>query len=168
MYDILCLGSGKTQLCLTLALRSQLAEDRGGLNGHCCYLSCCEGEFPIRRLVQISKQCEEQYGISEDELLKGVHIEQFYNMTDVLNSMNKIIPDMCMNNNIKLIIIDSIGGLMRVEYDTKNKQEVFKRTNALFNFARKLKWIASTFQCAVLVVNQVINIIIQYSFIHLN
>ena len=45
-------GSGKTQICLSLSLNCQLSIEDGGMNGGCAYLSCGEGEFPIRRLLK--------------------------------------------------------------------------------------------------------------------
>ncbi len=56
---------------------------------------------------------------------------------------------------IKLLIIDSLAGLLRFEYDTTSSDEMKQRTVLLFQIAKKLKWIADTFSVAVVVVNQV-------------
>jgi RecA/RadA recombinase len=98
-------GCGKTQLCLMLSLQVsilthyhkprhqsrishmcgsqiQLDEVCGGRSGAAAYLSCGEGTFPIRRLSQLATAYEGRTGISCDQYLSNVHIEQCYNIDD--------------------------------------------------------------------------------------
>lgn len=65
---------------------------------------------------------------------------------------------MCAKNGIKLLIIDSLAGLVRTEYEVggnKSTREIVDRTEYLFRFAQSLKWLADTFQLCIVVVNQV-------------
>ncbi|CAM9314337.1 unnamed protein product, partial [Chrysoparadoxa australica] len=54
-------GSGKTQLCLQLALQAQLSPHQGGLGGKSCVLSCGEGDFPSKRLSQLAQHYHSKY-----------------------------------------------------------------------------------------------------------
>ena len=172
-------GCGKTQICLTLALQSQLPIALGGLNGQVAYMSCGEGEFPIRRLQQLATEMEGRVKAmpispstssstpapaatattadlpSATSFLAGVHIEQCYTSDSALESLNKLIPDMCRTRNVRLLILDSIGGLVRTEFDMEDKEDTIARTDILFRISRALKWLAGTFGLAVVVVNQV-------------
>lgn len=63
---------------------------------------------------------------------------------------------MCMTKPIKVIIIDSLAGLIRFEYNVQDDKEVRERTQYLFSIASQLKWISETYKIAIVVVNQVI------------
>ena len=144
-------GTGKTQFCMSLSLRCQQPSSNGGLDGACAYIACGEGDFPIRRLSQLAM---EQPGAS----LEKVHIEQCYSPEDMMSTLQKKIPHMHNELGIKLLIIDSLAGLLRYEYDLMGKRshEMFERTQYLFRFATILKWLADTFKICIIVVNQVI------------
>jgi hypothetical protein len=62
---------------------------------------------------------------------------------------------MCRKKPIKILIIDSLAGLIRHEYDMRQESEVLDRAQFLFSIAAQLKWISDTFRTAVVVVNQV-------------
>ena len=106
---MLAVGSGKTQLCLTLSLQCQLPLADGGWDGKAAYMSCGEGEFPIQRLVQLGESYEATYGLTKRALLDGVLIESYHNAEDILDSLTKKVPKLCRENNIKLVIIDRQG-----------------------------------------------------------
>ena len=143
-------GAGKTQFCLNLSLQCQQPSSSGGLGGACAYIACGEGDFPIRRLNQLASA---QPGTS----LENVHIEQCYSPEDMLSTLKNKIPEIQKELNIKLLIIDSVAGLLRYEYDVANKagNELFERTQYLFRFANALKWLADTFKICIVVTNQV-------------
>lgn len=63
---------------------------------------------------------------------------------------------MCITKPIKLIIIDSLAGLIRFEYNVQDDKEIRERTQYLFSIASQLKWISETYKIAIVVVNQVI------------
>lgn len=70
-------------------------------------------------------------------------------------SPSRRLPDMCRQDNVSLLCIDSIGGLARNEYDIAQKDQMFERTTTLFRLSQRLKWLSDTFGVCVVVVNQV-------------
>lgn len=101
-------GTGKTQFCLCLSLQCQLPVSSGGMDGTCAYLSCGEGQFPIRRLSQLAA-CYDP-NITQASFLENVVIEQCYSPEEALNTLCKKIPEMCSSRRVKLLIIDSLAG----------------------------------------------------------
>lgn len=62
---------------------------------------------------------------------------------------------MCTSLNLKLLIIDSLAGMVRFEYDPSDLNQMIYRTTYLFKIASKLKWLSDTFNLGIVVVNQV-------------
>lgn len=62
---------------------------------------------------------------------------------------------MCQSHKLQIIIIDSLAGLVRFEYDNKSSSQMKDRTAFLFSISRQLKWLSDTFNVAIVVVNQV-------------
>lgn len=147
-------GAGKSQVCLTLALQAQLSSTFGGLSGSVAYLSCGEGEFPIRRLSQVASFYEIKTKRKQSDFLKNVHIEQCYSVDDIHDSLTSRIPEMIRNQGIKLLIIDSLAGIIRHDFDTADSEDMRIRTAFLFSLSQKLKWLADTYNVCVVVVNQ--------------
>ena len=65
-------------------VQAQVSPLRGGLDGSVAYISCGEGQFPIRRLSQLAKHYEEKYSIQVQDLLSGVHIEECHDFMIIL------------------------------------------------------------------------------------
>jgi RecA/RadA recombinase len=89
--------------------------------------------------------------------LDGLNIEKCHNVDDLVYSLQKRIPSICEKMNLKMVIIDSIAGLVRTEFDTQNMGEIMERTRVLFTISTALKWLCDTFNLSILVVNQVCN-----------
>ena len=142
-------GAGKTQFCLSLSLQCQLPVSSGGLDGACAYITCGEGEFPIRRLSQLQSS-----PAFTGCTLEKIHIEQCYSPEDMTKTLRTRIPEMCENNGIRLLIIDSLAGLVRNEYE-QDIVDMMDRTTFLFRLASTLKWLADIYKVCVLVINQV-------------
>jgi hypothetical protein len=126
-------GCGKTQLCLQLALMCTQPVSRGGLNGSTAYICCGEGEFPLKRLVQlcqsplfkstsrvmstetlndftratsVNTRTEPLSPLKTDELLSRIHIEQCRHSEEALSTLMDTMPAICRDHNIRLLIID--------------------------------------------------------------
>eukprot|EP01035_Chromulina_nebulosa_P017137 gene17137-22651_t len=123
-------GTGKTQLCLSLSVRQILQT----LN-----------ESKIRTVAYIS--C--------GEVLSHIYIENCYNSDNFLENLTSSLPELVQRRNVGLVIVDSIAGIVRSEYDTSNKENMIHRSNILFRISKQLKWLADTFNLAIVVVNQV-------------
>jgi len=151
-------GCGKSQCCLTLALQCLLDEADGGLRGATAYLSCGEGTFPIRRLEQMAQVYARKYsaqGKRYEDFLDNVKILECHSTEHAQETLNRQLPDMCRENNIRLLVIDSMAGLVRTEFDSSSCEEMKLRTAALFKLSRQLKWLADTYRLCIVVVNQV-------------
>lgn len=149
-------GSGKTQLALSLSVNTCLVSEKSFV----AYLSCGEGEFPIRRLQQMTieslKQNQPDSVGTEAEILSRVLIESnIYSSDDLISVLHDSVLKLCQSKDIRLIIIDSIAGVVRSEFDNNRKSEMYTRASIFFKLATQLKWLADTFNVAVLVINQV-------------
>jgi RecA/RadA recombinase len=104
-------GSGKSQMCMMLSLQCQLPPEEGGLLGSTAYMSCGEGEFPIRRLQQLAERfaVRSRSGQSPTELLSRVHIEKCYCSENIQETILKRMPTMCRTENIRLLVIDRLS-----------------------------------------------------------
>jgi len=82
----------------------------GGCDGTAAYMSCGEGEFPIRRLSQMAAAMTETLQKSDPAsgplLLERVFIEEIPTHEHLRDSLEKKLPDMCRDQNLKLLIID--------------------------------------------------------------
>ena len=65
--------TGKSQLCMTLAVTAQLPVDLGGGEGKCLYIDT-EGTFRPERLLAIS----ERYGLSGKDVLDNVAVARAF------------------------------------------------------------------------------------------
>jgi DNA repair protein RAD51 len=65
--------TGKSQLCMTLAVTSQLPVELGGAEGKCLYIDT-EGTFRPERLLAIS----ERYGLSGKDVLDNVAVARAF------------------------------------------------------------------------------------------
>lgn len=155
-------GAGKTQFCLVLSLRCQLDRSLGGLGGSAVYLCCGEGQFPDRRFVQLADAFAVKYQgiscsrpLSQRDFLNNVHVLTVQHTEHALEVLGKSVPELCQRERIRLLILDSMAGMARTEFDSSQRDDMKKRTTALFSLAAKLKWLADTFNLCIVVVNQV-------------
>jgi DNA-repair protein XRCC3 len=149
-------GAGKTQLAMSLVLQCCLPVTHGGLGGKAVYMCCGEGEFPIRRLGQLATSASDRAGTSShDELMKMVVIMQFHTADDVLDALKKTLPSMCASDGVRLVVIDSIAGMVRHEYGSRSVEDMTHRTVLFFKVAKELKWLADIYSVCIVVINQV-------------
>jgi DNA repair protein RadA len=140
-------GSGKTQICHTLCVTSQLPLDQGGLEGVTIYVDT-EGTFRPERLVQIA----ESKGLDADEVLKNVVLCKVYNSNHlelIVRGLSRFIE----KYNAKLLIVDSIISLHRAEFIGRGT--LANRQQRLNKLVHRLLRLAEIFNIAVVVTNQV-------------
>ena len=147
-------GAGKTQFCLVLSLRCHLDRSLGGLGGSAIYLCCGEGAFPDRRLTQLADSLASKYQghanastrpITSTEFLNNVHVLSVHHTEQALEVLGRGVPDLCQKQGVRLLIVDSLAGMARTEFDSSQREDMKKRTTALFSLAAKLKWPADTY-----------------------
>lgn len=109
--DIIVHNSGKTAIAYQLAVNATLPLEEGGLNGEVVWIDS-EKSFVPERIVQIAKE----RGVDSETILNKINYVRVYTTDHQMLACDKI-PDMIRDGkNVKLIIIDSITSLFRVEY----------------------------------------------------
>lgn len=136
-------GSGKTQLCMQLALNVQLPRKEGGIEGECIYIDT-EGSFLTSRFVEIIGDR------NVDELLKGLHYFRILDHTELMGFMRQLPAIIKAYPKVKLIIIDSIAYHFRL-----NVLDARARSAILSFLGHSLVDIAKTNDLSVVVSNHV-------------
>lgn len=144
-------SSGKTQICLQLCLSVQLPLEHGGLGGGAVYIST-EDVFPSKRLHQLTHS----FAKGEASLTDNIFIEHAADVDDLRNIIMHRLPVLLNRGAIKLVIIDSIAALFRVEYSLG---ETSKRAKILRSFGAQLHKLSNLYSIPVVCVNQVSDVI---------
>ncbi|KAL6708815.1 carboxymethylenebutenolidase [Coniothyrium glycines] len=138
---------GKTQLSHTMSVLAQLPKDMGGAEGKVAYIDT-EGTFRPERITQIA----ERFGVDPETAQDNITYARAVNSEHQMELLNKI-AEFFVNNEYRLLIIDSIMALFRVDYTGRG--ELNERQQKLNQFLSKLTHIAEEFNVAVLMTNQV-------------
>jgi DNA repair protein RadA len=140
-------GVGKTQICLMLSVLAQLPLEQGGLDGKVVYLDT-EGTFMPERIFQIANEME----LDPHETLGNILVARAYNSSHqclLIDGLFKFCPE----NEIKLVIVDSMIGHFRGEY--VGRENLSERQQKLNRLLHKLLRLAEAFNLPVVVTNQV-------------
>jgi len=140
-------GSGKSQICHQLCVNVQLPPERGGLDGAALYVDT-ENTFRLERIVQMSKFL----GLDPEEVAKKIIYAEAYTSDHqqfLLENADEIIKE----NNIKLIIVDSLTAHFRSEY--LGREMLASRQQKLNKHMHKLIGLARAFNAVAVVTNQV-------------
>ncbi|MCW4050163.1 MAG: DNA repair and recombination protein RadA [Candidatus Bathyarchaeota archaeon] len=140
-------GSGKSQLCHQLCVTVQLGEAQGGLNGSVLYIDT-EATFRPERMMQIAPR----FGVKPEDVLKGVVYAEAYTSNHqvvLLENADEVIKE----NNVKLIIIDSVMSHFRSEYI--GREMLASRQQNLNKHLHKLTRLSRAFNTATVITNQV-------------
>jgi DNA repair protein RadA len=140
-------GSGKTQICYTLSVLAQRPVEEGGLGGRVCVIDT-EGTFLPERVVQIA----EARGYDPQEILGNILIARAYNSDHQL-LLIKNLPQVCQENDVKLVIVDSMIGHFRGEYI--GRAQLAERQQKLASALGNLLRVAEAFNLSVVLTNQV-------------
>jgi RecA/RadA recombinase len=139
--------SGKTALAHTISVTSQLPEKKGGLNTSIAYIDT-ENTFSKEKIKRIAKR----FGLNPNETLSRIFHARIYS-SDHQSQMIQKAETLCKTRGVRLIIIDSLMALLRAEYVGIGK--LAPRQALLNNIIHTLSRIAETYNCAVLLTNQV-------------
>ncbi len=142
-------GSGKTQICFTLAVTAQQPVEEGGYAGNVCVIDT-EGTFMPERIMQIA----EERGLDYTKVLEGILIARAYNSEHQIILINSL-PELVEKSGIKLIIMDSMIGHFRGEYI--GRATLAERQQKLGSCLSKLLRVAEAFNVAVVLTNQVLS-----------
>ncbi|RJS70079.1 DNA repair and recombination protein RadA [Candidatus Bathyarchaeota archaeon] len=140
-------GSGKSQLCHQLCVNVQLPPERGGLNGAALYIDT-ENTFRTERIVQMARHL----GLDPEHVVKNIIYAEAYTSDHqmfLLENADEVIKE----NNVKLIIIDSLTSHFRSEYI--GREMLASRQQKLNKHMHRLIRLARAFNTVAVVTNQV-------------
>jgi DNA repair protein RadA len=140
-------GSGKTQIGFQLAVSVQLPSDKGGLGGNCLWIDT-ENTFRPERIIQISKAM----GLDPDQTLKNIYVARAFNSEHQMFLVDKA-TDMIEQNNIKLIIVDSLTSHFRADF--VGRGELASRQQKMNKHLHALQRLADAHNLAIYITNQV-------------
>ncbi|MDH5691437.1 MAG: DNA repair and recombination protein RadA [Candidatus Bathyarchaeota archaeon] len=138
---------GKTQISLSLCVRVQLPVEQGGLNGNAVYIDT-EGTFIPERVLQIA----ESLGLDPHETLGNIFLARAYNSSHQC-LLTEHLFKFCPENNVKLVIVDSMIGHFRGEY--VGRENLSERQQKLNSQLHKLMRLTEAYNLAVVITNQV-------------
>jgi len=142
-------GSGKSQIAHQLCVNVQLPVERGGLDGAALYIDT-ENTFRIERISQMAKRM----GLDPQETFRRIILAEAYTSDHqifLLENADRVIKE----NNIKLIIIDSLTAHFRSEYI--GRENLAERQQKLNQHMHKLIRLARAFNAVAFVTNQVMS-----------
>lgn len=131
-------ATGKSEIGHTLAVRAQLPEEHGGLNGKVIFIDT-ENTFSPKRIREIGAYVLKKHKIEghPDQFLENIFVARTFTSTDlysfVINTLPRLVRD---NPDIKLIVIDSVTAPFRAEYTDLN--ELPKRQKKIGEILMKL------------------------------
>jgi len=142
-------GTGKSQICHQLCVSVQLPEEKGGLNGGALYIDT-ENTFRPERITQMAPK----FGLDPDEALKKIIFAEAYTSDHqmvLLDNSDEVIKD----NNIRLIIVDSLTSHFRSEY--LGRELLANRQQLLNKHMHKLMRLSRAFNAVAVITNQVMS-----------
>lgn len=140
-------GSGKSQICHQLCVNVQLPPERGGLNGAALYVDT-ENTFRTERIVQMSRHL----GLDLEQVVKNIIYAEAYTSDHQMFLLDKA-DEVIKQNNVKLIIVDSLTAHFRSEYI--GREMLASRQQRLNKHMHKLIALARAFNAVAVVTNQV-------------
>ncbi|KMS97975.1 hypothetical protein BVRB_4g096940 [Beta vulgaris subsp. vulgaris] len=158
-------GSGKTQLCLQLALSAQLPVSLGGLSSSSLYFHT-EFPFPNRRLRQLSLSFINShithFGSASYDPMDKVSVQPVLDAHHLFDVLLKLDSFLLQRDStqwpIKLIVIDSIAAIFRSEFGN-TPAEMKARSSFFFKISGRLRALAQKFGLAVVLTNQVVDFV---------
>lgn len=142
-------GVGKSILCHQLAVNVQLPVERGGLDGGALYIDT-EQTFRPEWILRMANHL----GLDPDQVAQRIIYSEAYNSDHQILLLEKA-DRAIKENNVRLIIIDSLTAHFRSEY--LGREMLAERQQKLNNHMHKLLRLARAFNAAAVVTNQVMS-----------
>jgi len=139
--------SGKTNLAHTIAVTIQLPKKKGGLGSAVAYIDT-ENTFAKEKIKRIAKR----FGLDPKKVLSQIFHARIYSSDHQMQMIQKA-ETLCKTRNVRLIVVDSLMALMRAEYVGLGM--LARRQGVLNNMIHGLSRVAETYNCAILLTNQV-------------
>jgi len=136
-----------TQLCHQLSVNVQLPPDKGGLNGKAVYIDS-EGTFRWERIESMARALGLDVEKTMENILYIRAVNSDHQMA-IVEELAEIIPE----QNIKLVVVDSVTGHFRAEYP--GRENLALRQQKLNRHLHQLMRLAEIYNIAVVITNQV-------------
>lgn len=136
-----------TQLCHQLSVNVQLPTDKGGLNGKAVYIDS-EGTFRWERIESMARALGLDVEKTMENILYIRAVNSDHQMA-IVEELAEIIPE----QNIKLVVVDSVTGHFRAEYP--GRENLALRQQKLNRHLHQLMRLAEIYNIAVVITNQV-------------
>ncbi|XP_021841016.2 DNA repair protein XRCC3 homolog [Spinacia oleracea] len=153
-------ATGKTQLCLQASIACQLPPSLGGLFGSSIYIHSI-GPFPIRRLTGLIPFILDSELHKHDNPCDHITIKQVESPYDLPNVLDWVVKLIQYSHNtsrhICLLVIDSVASICTSHFDN-TVEDLEARSQLLRAIGYGLKSIAATYNVAVSVVNNVVEV----------
>ena len=140
-------GSGKTQICLMLAVMTQRSYDKGGLEGNVAFIDT-EGTFKPERVYQIASAL----GMDPQTAAANIFVARAYNSSHQCLLIDRLFT-LCPENNVKVVVVDSMISHFRGEY--LGRENLSDRQQKLNQYLHKLVRLSEAYNLAVILTNQV-------------
>ena len=140
-------GSGKSQICHQLCVNVQLPIDRGGLEASALYIDT-ENTLRPERIVQMATHL----GLDPQKTVRNIIYAEAYNSDHQILLLEKADAKI-KENNVRLIIVDSLTGHFRSEY--LGRETLAERQQKINKHMHRLIRLAQAFNAVAVVTNQV-------------
>lgn len=142
-------GSGKTQLCHTLAVTCQLHLFRDKHTRMKCFFIDSNATFRPERIMQIAKR----NALDEQSCLNNIICSRVFNSDHLLQLMTSHVPTAMIKEKYALLIIDSATFYYRLDYPGKRTEAYNERQLQFDKFVNQLNKLCNVFQIAVVITN---------------
>ncbi|KTW29839.1 meiotic recombination protein dmc1 [Pneumocystis carinii B80] len=139
---------GKTQISHTMCVTCQLPKEMGGAEGKAAYLDT-EGTFRPDRIKSIAAR----FGVDAEQAMNNILVGRAFNSEHQMDLINKMCTIFSEDGRYRLLIVDSIMALFRVDYSGRG--ELSERQQKLNIMLSRLTRIAEEYNIAVFLTNQV-------------
>lgn len=141
-------GSGKTQLCLQLAVNVQLPLERGGISGKTVYIDT-EGTFRWERAEAVARGAK----LDPDTAMNNIMYIRAVNSDHQIAVVDELQEMIAKDPSIKLVIVDSATSHFRAEY--AGRENLAVRQQKLNRHLHQLVRLSEVYDLAVIITNQV-------------
>lgn len=142
-------GVGKSILCHQLAVNVQLPPGQGGLDGSALYLDT-EQTFRPEWIIRMANAL----GLDPEKAAQRIIYSEAYNSDHQMLLLEKA-DQVIKENNVRLIIIDSLTSHFRSEY--LGREMLAERQQKLNNHMHRMIRLARSFNAVAVVTNQVMS-----------
>jgi DNA repair protein RadA len=142
-------GASKSQIAHVLAVTVQLPREKGGAGGGAIFIDG-ESTFRPERIIQIAKAA----GLDPQQILKNIKVARAFNSDHQMLLAEKT-EELIKENNIKLIIVDSLTSHFRADFTGRG--QLADRQQKLNKHMHTLMKLAQKYNICIYVTNQVMS-----------